>query len=404
MRTFISLLTYYMPALIAALILGALAYLIVAALLKRRGRSLSRGWKVWLFVSASYLFAILFLLVLRSGHGGSYYAGTNFELFYGYRQLTRSFTSHGFLNELMNILIFVPFGFFFALPFGESRKRWLVIPLGALTSLLVEVLQYLFGLGIADVDDLFNNTLGTVCGFALARCCMGFRARKPGRGALALVLTLLCLTPPFAAWAVYGATPYGEGAYDVYSGQPVTGEVSFSDEAAGFISGLTAQDLPVYTAETGTLDDAREYAAAFFARFGTEIDSEDLYDESAWFRDSSQQRMCIYHYSGREIEMEDYTVRHNGHELKPGLTEDELRACALDWGVEIPEGAELSADEYSYIFTLKPTDGKGGEVSVEVTEDGLARIRYAIYDLSAIGIKTPRHGTPSLAGLVFISP
>ena len=233
MRTFISLLTYYMPALIAALILGALAYLIVAALLKRRGRSLSRGWKVWLFVSASYLFAILFLLVLRSGHGGSYYAGTNFELFYGYRQLTRSFTSHGFLNELMNILIFVPFGFFFALPFGESRKRWLVIPLGALTSLLVEVLQYLFGLGIADVDDLFNNTLGTVCGFALARCCMGFRAKKPGRGALALVLTLLCLTPPFAAWAVYGATPYGEGAYDVYYGQPVTGEVSFSDEAAG---------------------------------------------------------------------------------------------------------------------------------------------------------------------------
>ena len=92
MRTFISLLTYYMPALIAALILGALAYLIVAALLKRRGRSLSRGWKVWLF----YLFAILFLLVLRSSRGGSYYGGTNFELFYGYRQLTRSFTSHAF--------------------------------------------------------------------------------------------------------------------------------------------------------------------------------------------------------------------------------------------------------------------------------------------------------------------
>ena len=40
-----------------------------------------------------------------------------------------------------------------------------------------------------------------------------------------------------------------------------------------------AQDLPVYTTETGTLDDAREYAAAFFARFGTEIDSEDLYNE-----------------------------------------------------------------------------------------------------------------------------
>ena len=57
--------------------------------------------------------------------------------------------------------------------------------------------------------------------------------------------------------------------------------------------------------------------------------------------------------------------------------------------MEIPEGAELSADEYSYIFTLKPTDGKGGEVSVAVTEDGLERIRYAIYSLSAIGSAQP---------------
>ena len=99
--------------------------------------------------------------------------------------------------------------------------------------------------------------------------------------------------------------------------------------------------------------------------------------------------MCIYHYAGREIELEDYTVRQSGRELKPGLTEDELRACALEWGVDIPEGAELSAGENSYIFTLKPTDGKGGEVSVAVTEDGLARIRYAIYSLSAIGSAQP---------------
>ncbi|HIQ86925.1 MAG TPA: VanZ family protein [Candidatus Scatomorpha gallistercoris] len=53
---------------------------------------------------------------------------------------------------------------------GESRKRFLVIALGALASLLAETLQYVIRLGIFDVDDLLNNTLGTLCGFALARC------------------------------------------------------------------------------------------------------------------------------------------------------------------------------------------------------------------------------------------
>ena len=48
----------------------------------------------------------------------------------------------------------------------EIMKRFLIIALGAFASLLAETLQYVTRLGIFDVDDLLNNTLGTLCGMA----------------------------------------------------------------------------------------------------------------------------------------------------------------------------------------------------------------------------------------------
>lgn len=383
MYTFLDLFRRYSPALVPALLLGAVAYFVVIAVLKRRGRTLSAAWKLWLYVASAYLFAILFMLVLRGGenHGWDW---TNLELFFGYKTLTRNFTAHGFINELMNILIFLPFGFFFALPFGERKARWLVIPLGALTSLTVETLQYLTHLGIFDVDDLFNNTLGTVCGFAAARCVLNLRFRNWARGAIALVLTLVCLAPPFVAWAIYDASPYGQSGIDTFDGTPVTGTVSFSDEAESFISGLKSEDLPVYSTPGGTLDEARQCAIGFFSRFGTGIDSEDLYDESAWFRDSSGQRTLIYHYVGPVIEYTDYISE---EKLTPGMPENDVRAVALTLGVDIPDGAKFSESDNSYVFTLEDDGQYAGSVTVDY--ERRISIEYAVYSLKPLGHAAP---------------
>ena len=119
MYTFLDMLRKYMPMLLPALVLGAAAYFLVLCILKRRGRRLSAAWNVWLFVSASYLFAMLFVLVLRGGESRGRQSA-NFELFYGYRMLAKSYSAHAFTGELMNILIFLPFGFLFALPLERA--------------------------------------------------------------------------------------------------------------------------------------------------------------------------------------------------------------------------------------------------------------------------------------------
>lgn len=68
-----------------------------------------------------------------------------------------------FREMLMNIFLFVPLGLF--LPFTFKSKNVLKSIISAfILSLIIETVQYLFGLGLAEADDVLMNTLGTFIG------------------------------------------------------------------------------------------------------------------------------------------------------------------------------------------------------------------------------------------------
>ena len=375
MQTFLRYFNSALPLLGVALILGAAAYFIALALLKRRGARLSDARKLWLFVSAVYVFSLVMLLVVRgegfSLEGMGWYS---LDLFHEYRSLARSFTANAFINILMNILIFLPFGFLFALPFGESKRRWLVLPLGLAATLAVELIQFAARSGIADVDDIFNNSLGVLCGFALARAALNIRAKRGGRAALCALAALVFLSPPFAAWGVSAASPYGVSGYQTGGRAPLTDEISFSGEALAFLD-AAPETYEYYSTPGGTLNDARGCASAFFARFGTAIETEDLYDDMAYFRDGP--RYVSYHYAGPVVE---YCA---SGEAEP--TEEGLRALLADWGLDLPGSAafeELGPE--SYRFSLAPEDGRGGTVDIDLHGSAI-RVTYSIFELTPAG-------------------
>lgn len=67
---------------------------------------------------------------------------------------------------ILNILLYIPMGFL--LPQVIHKLRFgRVVLMGFLASLLTETVQLVFHLGWFDVDDLINNTLGTLMGFIL---------------------------------------------------------------------------------------------------------------------------------------------------------------------------------------------------------------------------------------------
>ena len=67
-------------------------------------------------------------------------------------------------NLAGNIILFVPFGILLPLAFETKRKTLLF---GCMTSCLIEILQFVFAMGTADIDDIILNTLGTVFGYVI---------------------------------------------------------------------------------------------------------------------------------------------------------------------------------------------------------------------------------------------
>lgn len=71
-------------------------------------------------------------------------------------------------NIAGNIFIFIPFGM--VLPALTGRKKIKqILTFGLGISVLVESIQFLFGMGVSDVDDVLLNAAGTAAGFFLYR-------------------------------------------------------------------------------------------------------------------------------------------------------------------------------------------------------------------------------------------
>lgn len=73
---------------------------------------------------------------------------------------------------LMNVVVFVPIGLLLGLAFCRL-KLWMVVMMGIGVSLPIEVLQFVFKRGYAEVDDVMHNTLGCLLGFMLVEILKG---------------------------------------------------------------------------------------------------------------------------------------------------------------------------------------------------------------------------------------
>lgn len=69
-------------------------------------------------------------------------------------------------GNLLNLILYVPYG---ATGWQWKREAKKIVAVGFALSMFCEVLQYLTGRGMADVNDVLFNTLGAAVGVWLAR-------------------------------------------------------------------------------------------------------------------------------------------------------------------------------------------------------------------------------------------
>lgn len=114
-----------------------------------------------------YIAAVLRITVFRPGfhpaellQNGS----INLTLFEGYVPLLKKGDWFRFLYLFVgNIIWFVPFGMYLEHK-SQGKKFWKIVLAGFLFSLMIESLQYLFGTGYSELDDLILNTAGVFAG------------------------------------------------------------------------------------------------------------------------------------------------------------------------------------------------------------------------------------------------
>lgn len=73
-----------------------------------------------------------------------------------------------FTNSFLNVLLFIPLGFFLPFFWKQFKKFYKTVLFGFCTSLLIEVLQ-IFTFRATDINDLMTNTFGTLVGWCIAR-------------------------------------------------------------------------------------------------------------------------------------------------------------------------------------------------------------------------------------------
>lgn len=80
-------------------------------------------------------------------------------------------TQEDIKTSLLNILLFIPFGF--GMPFIADWRTKKIVVVGAMFSVMIELLQLITGVlaqtsfRVLDINDVIFNTLGTVVGSAL---------------------------------------------------------------------------------------------------------------------------------------------------------------------------------------------------------------------------------------------
>ena len=123
------------------------------------------GW----ILSLAYVLFLLWLTILsRQPREGE--RVFKWELLWAYRAWIagESFGKTESIQNINNILVFIPFGALF------PGKRWRALLLTVvLFSVGIEVIQYAFNLGWCEIDDVICNVLGAAIGFGLWKLVKG---------------------------------------------------------------------------------------------------------------------------------------------------------------------------------------------------------------------------------------
>lgn len=291
------------------------------------------------------------------------YGNVNFHFLSTYIEAWNSFNQRNWQFIIMNILLFVPLGIFLPIIHKKFNNILWTLFVGLIITLIIECLQYLTGFGIFDIDDIFNNILGTAIGYSIKMSATEMlRKQKNNRLSIFLYLfpTVITLAIFIGIFAYYNSREFGNlsSAYS-YRVNIRNAEIFTDLELSS-----ERDKVPVYKAPTYNRETSKKFAIDFFENLNINLDRFEIIDYSDtsiyWVRGEPSYNIWVNYLDGSYKYKEFSSL---DKEVKEANVEKDILIKKLEqYSIDVPTNAVFStADTGSYEWT----------VDMESTDDSL---------------------------------
>lgn len=317
-------------------------------LLRKKGvdTKLTKRKKFLCIVFICYLIIVFGQTLLN--RESNYFNNLNLHLFSAYKEAWYHFSMTEWRNIILNILMFVPFGLLLPLAFKQFDRFWKVYIKGLFFSIVIEIFQFITSRGIVEVDDILNNTIGTMIGYGfyiLIRWINNkVKNQKKERLSICIVYQIPLIIMIFVFLGIFityyekefGNLPehyiYKQNMnnIDIYS------KIDFEPKE---------KIISIYKTNIAGKAETQEFANVLFQKRGTKIDfSQNLfYENTAVFRDENNKFSLWVDYNGMTIWFTDFSQKDSN--VNTDYNEIEVMEILSQYGITVPEGSRFDIDE-----------------------------------------------------------
>lgn len=360
-----------------------IGYRLIYKKLMKGSKKLSASRFLLYAMLACYILVVFGATLLRRG-----YAITGIRLmpFYSYLEAWYQFKDSDWRNLILNIFMLVPFGLLLPYAANIFRKFLPTALAGIGFTLVIELTQLILKRGIFEVDDLINNTLGTIIGygFFLLADYLSARLKKEKKAFVPMLvaqipLVITCLSF-ITIFTVHECNELGNLQCHHITSAKLTSVTCNADFDA------TPEQAYVYIVPIANVEETANYARDFFAKQGYSLDESrtDIYDESAVYYcdNNGENSMSLwFDYEGNKIEYTHFgaTFSEGGvTAMKDDASEQELRNAIETLGFFLPAEAQFeNMGDGNYRFICECLEDG------DYIYDGITTCRYNIYDVIA---------------------
>ena len=340
--------------LLAMAVLMGTGYFVVYKKVLRGRKRLAVKDMVMLSLIAGYIMLVIGITFLQRN---SFYGQVNLHFLSSYKTAWNSFEVRSWQFLIFNIIMFVPLGILLPIAHKGFRKISHALAAGLALTCLIEVAQLITAFGIFELDDIFNNLLGTLVGYSIVMTVINLKKDQSHRyrKAFAYFSPFLITTALFAGMFTYYNLKEFGNLSENYDYKLNMKNVNITSD---MVFGSEGKTVPVYKAPTLNKDSALMFVVSFFENINVDtsnIEVMDYYEEAVyWSRgDNKSSSYSIWinnldgSYKYTDFSFFDDDIANKSASEK--IISEKLKL----FGIDIPEEATLiSREEGSYEFTI----------------------------------------------------